>query len=478
MKKTSFIIFIFFFTLVAIKLFFDNQQIVASIVSDNISNSFDLVKDKGDNFIDEITDFKDSTENFPTTKIDNILDGPIDNSPNIEILYTEIPKEGKIIVADLEQMRLFLYEDGKVVEDFPVLSKGRKGTPWETPPGAYDIKFKTDNHFSSIGGVWMPYSMQFFGNYFIHGWPYYPDGTEVSEGYSGGCIRMDTEDMKKIYDFSEVKTKVIVIGSIEKEDTGRPLGGYTKINNSLELSKLTTNSYIVADIEDGEVVFASNSREKYPIASLTKLMTALISLETLNQYKDVFVSQRAYDTHGDQGRLYPWQVIAIGDLLYPLLLESSNDAAEVIAESSGRNFFISNMNGKASSIGLSNTHFDDPSGLSSENVSTAEDLFRLSQYIYKYKSYIFGLTKLTDFSADSITWYNNSKFRGQEDYLGGKNGYIDESGQTLIAIFKQQFADGSEKEIVIILLQSDDTEGDINTIRNYIKKNIVFTPLD
>ena len=394
----------------------------------------------------------------------------------VEPTIIDIPKEGKVILADLEQMRLQTVEDGEVVEEYEILSKGRADTPWETPPGQYKIMYKTENHFSSIGGVWMPYSMQFFGNFFIHGWPYYPGGTPVAEGYSGGCVRMNNTDMEEIYSFSEQNTPILIRGSqVEKKNEIIESGRYDKFSKSYNLPRLSSSAFLVADLNTGEII-ASNDRDvEYPIASLSKLMTALVSLETINQYKEAVVTRSAVGTYGKQGGLSYGERIAVGDLLYPLLLESSNDAAEVIAEHAGRNFFIENMNDKAESIGLYNTHFDDPSGLSAKNISTAEDLFKLTKYIHQYKNYIFSITKEKEYEIEGHTWFSNSKFRNDEMYRGGKNGYIDAAKHTLISTFDLPLEEFGKRRVAIIILQSDDATKDTRSVLLYLLENIFYS---
>ncbi len=87
-----------------------------------------------------------------------------------------VPATGKFIAADLVNMRLYIYEDGTTTAEYPILTKGRPGSPYETPSGAYSILTKEADHFNHAEQVHMPYSMQFYGNYFVHGWPYYPSG--------------------------------------------------------------------------------------------------------------------------------------------------------------------------------------------------------------------------------------------------------------------------------------------------------------
>lgn len=406
-------------------------------------------------------------EDFPGNEPDSQNKGKISED-------LSVPKEGKAIVANLESMKLDLYEDGQVVENFDILSKGRPTTAWETPPGAFEILYKKENHFSTIGKVWMPFSMQFFGNYFIHGWPYYPDGTPVAEGYSGGCIRLANVDMEKIYEFADVGTKTIVLGATENSIAFNEKGTYT-IKKGAKFPKISAGAYVVADLESGDIIASYAEKVPMPIASLSKLMTALVSLETINQYQETKVSRTAFGTYGAQGNLSVGETIKISDLMYPLLLESSNDAAEVLAEFAGRKTFIKNMNDKATSIGLLNTEFEDPSGLSKHNISTAEDLFKLVKYIYKYKSFVFDITKLKDYSNDDHTWYSNSKFRNDENYLGGKNGYTDEAHYTLITLVDLPLGEFESRKIAIVLLNSQKTtEKDTRSIILYLLNNVYY----
>ncbi len=412
-----------------------------------------------------------------------------------------VPEIGRAVVANLETMKVELYEDGVSLQEFEILSKGRPGTAWETPPGNFDMRYMTEQHFSSIGEVWMPYSMQFFGNYFIHGWPHYADGTPVPQGYSGGCIRMSDEDAEIIYNFSNIGTPVIVFGTTEETILEKQTGYYV-VQNLNEYPAITSQSYIVADLDSGDILFSKDSNSVYPMASITKLMTALVSLETINQYRYATVSQRAYDTYGWRGELSVGEKILTGDLMFPLLLQSSNDAAEVLAEFAGRSHFINNMNVRGKSLGLTNTRFEDPSGLSPENKSTANDLLKLSNYIYRYKNYIFNVTKMDGYENDEHDWPSTSRFVGETEFLGGKNGFTDEARHTLITLvelpvrIENQEEDGTyasakstvgnygnlqqndTRKFAIILLFAENTEQDTRRFMDYIKKSVKYIVTD
>jgi D-alanyl-D-alanine carboxypeptidase (penicillin-binding protein 5/6) len=355
------------------------------------------------------------------------------------------------------------------------VSKGKPGSPWETPPGAYQVQAKEENHFSSIGHVWMPYSMQFFGNFFIHGWPYYPNGQAVPKGYSGGCIRLTTEDAAKVYEFADNGTAVYIAGG--ESPTVRKAAdntAYYLLNNYAPDPHVTASSYLVADLDTGEVILEKNKGMTWPIASVTKLTTALTALEVVNQYKTALVTSSEVATYGDAGHLHKGEELTVHDLLYPLLLESSNDAAEVIADQVGRDNFIKSMNDKVRSIGLTATHYEDPSGLTPKNVSTAEDLFRLLSYIYKYKGYIFEVTRKPNATVNNQTWVNNNKFVHDKNYLGGKNGYTDEANHTLVTTFSMPLSEFKNRNVAIVLLHSSNKQEDARAILQYLLANVYY----
>ena len=420
-------------------------------------------------------DYSVLTESVATTTTDIPLALPAEATLVNESTVDPRTLSGKNIIADLKEMKMFLYQDGNLLDEYPIISKGRPGTAWETIPGTYGVQTKEDNHLSSIGHVWMPYSMQFFGNYFIHGWPYYENGREVPKGFSGGCIRLSTADAKAVYNFADFGTAVHVVGDVK---TVSPSYASYTVTNSKKMPSISARSYVVADLDTGEVILEKNKSEVHPTASLAKLMTATIDLEAINQYQNTSVSARAVSTYGDQGDLKEGEILPVKDLIYPLLLESSNDASEVLAEQIGRSHFLELMNNKAKAIGLLNTHFDDPAGLSQETVSTAQDMFKLVQYIRNYKSYILAITKLPAYSAKNHNWHNISRFVNDSNYEGGKNGYTDEAHHTLISLFSLPLSEFSIRHVAFILLDGDTStkEEDMRSMVDYVSENVFYTP--
>lgn len=368
------------------------------------------------------------------------------------------------IEADLSAMQLRYYEAGVVVAEMDILSKGREGSWWETPAGLYKIEAKEKNHFSSFGEVWQPWSMVFQGNFFIHGWPEYPDGTPVPEGYSGGCIRLANMDAELLYGLVSAGTPVLVH---EQDFVSDGFVYEPKVPN------VTAEHYLLADIKSSTILASSDLDVQVPIASLTKLMTALIAAEYINLDKDVPITQEKYVTTLIP-RLEGHRTASMYSLLQLLLVESSNEAAEVIASQVGRERFIGLMNQKAASLGLTQTVFTDPSGLDEGNESSVRDLLKLIQYIYNNRSFILALTA----DADITTLYdagdfgelkNFNEIEDIDNFIGGKVGETLAAGQTSISLHEVTIK-GESRVVAVIILHSQDRPDDVKTLLRYINE--------
>ena len=234
---------------------------------------------------------------------------------------------------------------------------------------------------------------------------------------------------------------------------------------------LSAEGYLVADIQTGEIILAKNKNKQFPIASITKLMTALVSLETIDQSQIAIVPLEALVGENPSIKgLSEGEVLSTSSLLYPLLLESSNAAAKTLADHGGRKNFVNSMNGKAGSIGVSRTSFADSSGLSSRNLSTPEDLFKLISYLFKNKKQVLDITRKKEFGEGMKKWANGDKFSGLENFLGGKTGYTDSAGKTFAGVFSSPSAESSPREIAIIILKSKDRDDDVIKILDYLKE--------
>jgi hypothetical protein len=253
-----------------------------------------------------------------------------------EEIITEYIYPGKHVIVNLASMQLSLYDGTTTLGTYSLLSQGKPGSYYETIGGVYLNDYKIPLHFSSIGHVYMPYSVHVFGNYFIHGVPYYPDGTPVSSAYSGGCIRLTNVNAKIVYDFIDKDTPIIITRDTEKN-----------------FDPTTTASTTMSS----EV--------------MTNFMVAAISLEALTQDNQILGTDGMYTTRRK--------------ILPKLLVDNDTRVSQLYAESIGTENFIDLMNQKAVSLGLSNTHFND---VTSPVVTTYEDYMRFMTYISTYKSYI------------------------------------------------------------------------------------------
>ena len=244
-----------------------------------------------------------------------------------------------------------------------------------------------------------------------------------------------------------------------------------KIENSLPKKptlSVTSPAYLAADLDTGEILVSKNEGKILPIASVTKLVTALVSLNNLPQDALVTITNKAVSTYGTAGGLFVGEKITTANLLYPLLLESSNDAAEALASSKNRVDFIRFMNEEVSSIGATHTTFHDASGLSSLNVSTPEDLFKIAQHIYKNKNSIFKISRKSSHTIKNHTWKNTVYFLRLDAYIGGKNGYTDEAGRTAVSLFRIQEKARPARNIAVVVLKSEDRTRDVSSIVNYV----------
>lgn len=380
-----------------------------------------------------------------------------------------INQKSDFIEANLSEMKVRVYAAGTVVKELPILTKGRPGSWWETPAGIYKIESKSANHFSSFGRVYQPWSMAFQGNFFIHGWPYYKDGTPVASSFSGGCIRLSTDDAKVVYDLVKIGTPLLVY---ENEFNGD--------NTSYELSlpPISAKAYLVADLNNN-FVFAQKDAEKVvPIASLTKLVTALTAAEYINLDNFVRVTPDMLASTS-LPRLSVGKQYSAYELLYPLLLESSNEAATAIARLLGTGRFVSAMNAKAKAIGMSHTRFADPSGSSAENISSAEDLFQLAKFLYNNRSFVLKLSagKLVTNAYDAPRFSNLRNFNlfaDDPNFVGGKVGKTIAADETMLAIFDVAVA-GTKRPIVVIVLGSLDTKQDVSALRAYVLNHYALT---
>jgi D-alanyl-D-alanine carboxypeptidase len=211
---------------------------------------------------------------------------------------------------------------------------------------------------------------------------------------------------------------------------------------------------------------------RWPVASLTKLMTALVVIEKTDLNSEITMSDNAVNQDGAIGDFKAGEKYKAEDLLKAALVLSSNDAATALAETLRIDNFVSEMNKKALELGMESTKFVDPTGLSYLNQSTANDLAKLVNYIYFDRPEILKITtekkiSITELnSGKAKSFYSINEFAGELNFIGGKTGFINESRGNLISVFKD---DSGRGPILIIVLGSDDRFGDTKILLNNLE---------
>lgn len=369
------------------------------------------------------------------------------------------------IEVDISERVLRFFKRGVLFQTAELLAVGEAGSWFETPSGLYKIERKEENNFTNISQVNLPWQMTFQGNFVIHGWPTENDGTPVKSDFIGGGIRLSDAAAQALYEEVKLGTPVLVHTSEEKQ---RDTFVYEP-----PVPELDTPHYFIADINNGTVLAATDLDAAAPIASLTKLMTAVVAAEHIDLDGRVRVTSPTFVTSLIP-RLAERSSVSMYSLLQLLLVESSNEAAETIAGEIGREAFIEAMNAKARQLGMMQTNFADPSGLSAENVSSIGDLYRLTKYIHDNRSFIFEITANKKIPSayvggefDGLINFNEVK--DMDSFVGGKVGETTAAGQTSISLHELSLQ-GEERTVVVILLGSDGRTEDIETLVSYVEQ--------
>lgn len=380
-----------------------------------------------------------------------------------EVKEKFIENKATFLEANLSDMKMRFYREGVLEKEVSVLTKGKEGSWWETPAGLYEVQSKSERHFSSFGHVYTPWNMVFQGNFFIHGWPTYPDGRPVESTYSGGCIRLSDADAKALYDLTSVHTPVLVY----EEDYGSDGFIY-----SINTANVNAKQYAVLDIAGGTVLAQKGMDEARSIASITKIITALVAAEHINLDKDIVIDQSSLASTSVP-RFKAGDSISAYSLLLPLLLESSNEAAEALARNVSRDRFIGLMNEKVKALGMQDTRLTDPAGAEHTNVSTVADLLRLAQYLYNNRSFILKISSGREVpTLYKVTSFENlqnfNEMPGVPGFVGGKVGK-NSIGESALLLFKIDI-DGTERVVAVVLLDSEDRNADVRALLSHIQR--------
>jgi D-alanyl-D-alanine carboxypeptidase len=277
---------------------------------------------------------------------------------------------------------------------------------------------------------------------------------------SGG-IELESDDAKELFAQISLGTPVLVY---ESPTVREPFLYEPKV------PELATPHYLIADIESNTVLASSDLDFAVPIASLTKLMTAVVAAEYINLDTRIPTVEPTF-VQSLVPRLGDRATVSMYSLLELLLLESSNEAAEVIASEVGREQFIAHMNERAKALGMNSTVFTDPSGIDAGNVSSVSDLLRLIQYIYDKRRFIVDISAgaaLPDVytTGEFANIQNFNDISGLDSFIGGKIGETTAAGQTSVTLHTLNVK-GTERIIAVIVLGSTGRTADVTALMQY-----------
>ena len=235
-----------------------------------------------------------------------------------------------------------------------------------------------------------------------------------------------------------------------------------KLNESgIEVPDLRAEAAIIYNPETGKVLWEQNSQDTRSIASITKVMTAVVMLEDNPDLTREVVITRPDVYRASTTYLRAGYKVTTGDLLHLLLIASDNAAARALARVSsyGSAGFINRMNQKAEELGLTSTHYVDPSGLFSENVSSAYDMARLIAHVtgdHRIASIMQKQHYTVETGRRRINIHSTNQLvmKGDVDVLGGKTGFIRKAGYCLATLLRLPQS-GAQVAVVVLGAKSN-----------------------
>jgi D-alanyl-D-alanine endopeptidase (penicillin-binding protein 7) len=239
---------------------------------------------------------------------------------------------------------------------------------------------------------------------------------------------------------------------------------------------LRSSTALVQDAGTGEVVINKNADSVTPIASITKLMTAMVIIDRgLDLDARIVVSREDVDfKKGTRSRLQPGAILTRDELLILALMSSENRAAAALGRTypGGNAAFIAAMNAKAAALGMNDSHFVDPTGLSAGNVASARDLAKLVRAAHEYpliREYSTRERHTVQVHGRPLRFANtNGLVRSTQWEIGlSKTGYISEAGRCLVMHVRL-----ASKDLIVVLLDSwgkQSRVGDANRIKRWLE---------
>lgn len=247
--------------------------------------------------------------------------------------------------------------------------------------------------------------------------------------------------------------------------------------------ELTAQNVISYDLTTQKLLYAKAIDEKRPIASLTKIMTAVIALERMDMTEKFKISKKAAELGESTMGLTEGEVLAVEELLYGLMLRSGNDAAQTIAENSpyGEKGFVYEMNKKAEELGLTDTRFTNATGLQGDGDqhSTVKDLLVITRYALQNAEFAkIASTYHYQLPANSehkeFNLYNETNLLSTYPGVKGvKTGFTDEAGMCLVSYLEHK-----DHKIIAVVLNSKNRRQEMKELLDYSLRRLGENPPD
>ncbi len=280
------------------------------------------------------------------------------------------------------------------------------------------------------------------------------------------------EELEKLPDFLYEKASLLgAEASIRNFEVQRA----PKRNWDVLDPKVSAEAVLIQSLDENFPFFNYNTYRSWPMASLTKLIAALVVLEDIGENKKIVVDEKAVATEGEAGGLRSGEVFSARDMLKIMLLTSSNDAAAAFESHVGEEKFRSSLNQKARAVGMIQTVVFDGSGLADENSTSASDLLRLGKYILETKPEIFNWSRLKSQvvqplnDTTSRTVYNINSLVDKPYFLGGKTGTSLKARENLLAIISFK-----NTRLIAIILGSPDRYKELESLLDWINRAYIF----
>ncbi len=227
----------------------------------------------------------------------------------------------------------------------------------------------------------------------------------------------------------------------------------------------SAKSAILIEADSGEIIYEKNAYEMLPMASTTKIMTALVALEKFDVNKTVTVTADSVGIEGSSLYLKEGEEFTLLELIYGLMLQSANDAAVAIAVdlAGDVNSFAALMNDKAAELDLSNTHFTNPNGLDENgHYTTAYDLARITSYAMKNETFKKIVSTYKYQIGDRVIVNHNKLLKSYDGCTGVKTGYTKKSGRCLVSA-----AERDGVKLICVTLNDGDDWRDHTSLLDY-----------